>query len=53
MGYFKINNLQKAFKIIDSYIKRQGRFKHMTDEDIENVVKARDQKWNFINKYFN
>ena len=52
-GEFKLNKRPKEFTSIDSYIKRQGRFKHMTDEDIENVVKARDQKWNFINKYFN
>ena len=52
-GEFKLNKRPKEFTTIDSYIKRQGRFKHMTDEDIENVVKARDQKWNFINKYFN
>ena len=52
-GEFKLNKRPKEFTSIDSYIKRQGRFKHMTDEDIENVVKARDQKWYFINKYFN
>ncbi|MDD6068858.1 MAG: thiamine pyrophosphate-dependent enzyme [Succinivibrio sp.] len=52
-GEFKLNKRPKEFTRIYSYIKRQGRFKHMTDEDIENVVKARDQKWNFINKYFN
>lgn len=52
-GEFKLNKRPKEFTSIDSYIKGQGRFKHMTDEDIENVVKARDQKWNFINKYFN
>ncbi len=52
-GEFKLNKRPKEFTSIDSYIKRQGRFKHMTDEDIENVVKSRDQKWNFINKYFN
>lgn len=52
-GEFKLNKRPKEFTSIESYIKRQGRFKHMTDEDIENVVKARDQKWNFINKYFN
>lgn len=52
-GEFKLNKRPKEFTSIDSYIKRQGRFKHMTDEDIENVVKARDQKWNFINKYCN
>ena len=52
-GEFKLNKRPKEFTSIDSYIKRQGRFKHMTDEDIENVVKARDQKWNYINKYFN
>lgn len=50
---FKLNKRPKEFTSIESYIKRQGRFKYMTDEDIENVVKARDQKWNFINKYFN
>ena len=52
-GEFKLNKRPKEFTSIESYIKRQGRFKLMTDEDIENVVKARDQKWNFINKYFN
>ena len=52
-GEFKLNKRPKEFTSIESYIKRQGRFKQMTDEDIENVVTARDQKWNFINKYFN
>ena len=37
---------------ISIFGRRQGRFKHLTDDDIELVKQSRDRKWEFINKNF-
>lgn len=44
-GEFKLNRRPKEFKPVEHYLKRQGRFKHLKDEDIEVIVKYRDYKW--------
>ena len=31
-------------------MKKQGRFKHLTDEDIALIVRSRDEKWEKIRK---
>ena len=38
----------KEFQDVTHYIKRQGRFKHLTDEDIEHIVESRDKTWERI-----
>lgn len=52
-GEFKLNKRPKEFSDVNSYIRRQGRFKHLTDEDIEHLILSKDAKWKFINKHFN
>ena len=47
-GKFKINLDRKEFTSIESYIKKQGRFKHLSEEDIAVITKSRDQKWKKI-----
>jgi len=49
-GEFKINKNPKEFKSVKEYLTKQGRFKHMTDTDIEKVVKHRDIKWERMRK---
>ncbi|MCB2195497.1 MAG: pyruvate synthase subunit beta [Bacteroidetes bacterium] len=49
-GEFKLNRNPKEFKSIPEYIKKQGRFKHLTDDQIKHIEAARDKKWARIRK---
>ena len=49
-GSFKLNKNQKQFYDVGAYLKKQGRFKHLNDTDIEIITKSRDEKWNYIRK---
>lgn len=51
-GKFKLNKAVKEFTSIRSYLKKQARFKHVTDNDIEVIEKQRDQKFNFIKERY-
>lgn len=44
-GKYKINRRPKEFADARNYLKRQTRFKHLTDSDIELIIKSRDAKW--------
>lgn len=47
-GKFHITHIPKEFSDVTSYIRRQARFKHLTDEDIAVIVEGRDKKWEKI-----
>lgn len=47
---FTLNKDPKKFGSISDYIKAQGRFKHLTDEDIIDIEKHRDELWERIRK---
>ena len=47
-GEFTLNRDPKEFTDVSAYLKKQGRFKHLTDEDISIIVKSRDEKWRKI-----
>lgn len=49
-GGFRLNRNPKEFKSVEEYLKKQGRFKHLTDEDIELIRKHRDKKWERMRK---
>lgn len=51
-GEFTLNHKPKEFTDIKVYLKKQGRFRHLTDEDIEYIEESRDKKWEYINKNF-
>ena len=51
-GSFKLNHKPKEFTDVTAYLKKQGRFKHLTDEDIQIITASRDRKWEYINKNF-
>lgn len=44
-GEYTLNRNPKEFASVKDYLKKQGRFKHMTDEDIQCVIENRDRKW--------
>ena len=52
-GEFKLNKNPKEFGSVDKYLKQQGRFKHLDDNDIEEIVRHRDQKWEYMRKKWN
>lgn len=52
-GEYKLNRKIKEFSDVATYIKKQGRFKHLTDEDIQLIEASRNKKWDYLNKYFN
>ncbi|MBR1823999.1 MAG: pyruvate synthase subunit beta [Ruminococcus sp.] len=51
-GEFKLNRKPKEFTSVADYLKKQGRFRHLSDEDIDIIIKSRDKKWEYIGKNF-
>lgn len=51
-GEFKLNRKPKEFTSVADYLKKQGRFRHLSDEDIDIIIKSRDKKWEYIEKNF-
>ena len=47
-GEFHLNMKPKALEGVSHYIKRQSRFKHLSDEDIETIIRERDKTWERI-----
>ena len=50
-GEYHLNRRPKEFKDVSHYIKRQGRFKHLNDEDINEIIRQRDKTWDRIRKF--
>ena len=44
-GQYRITYKPKEFSDVASYIRRQARFRHLTDEDISLIIEGRDAKW--------
>lgn len=44
-GEFKLNRNPKSFASVEAYLRRQGRFRALTDEEVALVEKGRDEKW--------
>ena len=49
-GEYKLDRDPGEFTSAESYLRRQGRFKHLTDEDIDTIITSRDRKWEKIRK---
>lgn len=47
-GEFTLNRDPKAFTDVSAYLKKQGRFRHLTDADIQLITESRDAKWRKI-----
>lgn len=51
-GEFILNFAPKDFSDTKNYLKKQGRFKHLTEDDMQIIQDSRDAKWNFIRKTY-
>lgn len=51
-GRFRLNHKPKQFTSVEEYLRKQGRFRHLTDEDISIITASRDKKWEYINRNF-
>ncbi|MGA7720858.1 MAG: thiamine pyrophosphate-dependent enzyme [Ignavibacteriaceae bacterium] len=49
---FKINKDIKKFSNIREYLSKQGRFKHLSEEDILEIERYRDKEWERIRKHW-
>lgn len=47
-GEFILNRNPKEFTSVKDYLSKQGRFRHLLDEDIERIIRDRDRKWEII-----
>lgn len=49
-GEFTLNHDPKEFTSVSDYLKKQSRFRHLTDEDIQIIIQSRDEKWEKIRR---
>lgn len=49
-GIFTVNRSPQKFTSVSDYIRKQGRFKKVSDDDIEKIIQARDEKWKKIRR---
>ena len=47
-GEYHLNRRPEEFKDVGHYIRRQGRCKHLKDEDINEIIRLRDKTWDRI-----
>lgn len=47
-GEFTVTRNPEEFTDVSVYLKKQGRFKHLTDGDIQLITQSRDEKWRRI-----
>lgn len=47
-GSFHLNRNPKQFSDVGAYLKKQGRFRHLDENDIDFILKSRDEKWKYI-----
>ena len=52
-GEFTVNKKPKEFKPVKDYLSRQTRFKHLLEEDVEQIERIRDAKWKYIDENWN
>lgn len=52
-GEFHLNRDPENFTDCKEYIRKQGRFKHLTEEDLNVIEESRNRKWEFIRKNWN
>jgi len=51
-GEFKLNRNPKEFASVTDYLRKQARFKHLSDQDIEIITAHRDKKWSRMRKHW-
>lgn len=51
-GEFKLNRNPKEFTSVRDYLKGQGRFKALNDDDIAQIEAERDAKWDYMRSHW-
>lgn len=51
-GEFKLNRNPREFSSVREYLKRQGRFKALNDDDIAQIESERDAKWAYMRSHW-
>lgn len=51
-GEYKLNRNPKEFTDVGAYLKRQSRFRHLSEEEIQIIAESRDAKWEWMRKNF-
>ncbi|WP_430885060.1 thiamine pyrophosphate-dependent enzyme [Fusibacter sp. JL216-2] len=49
-GDFTLNKNPETFADVKTYLKGQGRFKHLKDDDIDVIIENRDRQWERMRK---
>jgi pyruvate ferredoxin oxidoreductase beta subunit len=49
-GEFVLNRNPKEFALVQDFLFRQARFRHLKNEDVEQIIQERDRKWTMIRK---
>ena len=49
-GEFTVNVQPKKMESVDDHIRKQGRFRHLTNEEISIIKDSRDAKWETVNR---
>jgi pyruvate ferredoxin oxidoreductase beta subunit len=49
-GEFLLNGNPREFTSVRDYLSKQGRFRHLLDDDIEQIIRDRDRKWKIMRK---
>ncbi len=52
-GDYKLTRNPKQFASVADYLKKQGRFKHLSDADIASIEAHRDHKWERMRRMWN
>ncbi len=47
-GEFILNHNPKQFTDVAEYLKKQGRFRHLNNDDVDLIIRSRDEKWDKI-----
>lgn len=49
-GDYYLNRNLKEFSSVEEYVRSQGRFAHLTEEDLAHIIEGRDKKWELIRR---
>lgn len=52
-GEFTLNRNPKEFASVEKYLKRQSRFKHLNNDDIQQIIESRNLKWERMRRMWN
>ena len=51
-GRFNLTKMPKAFSDVAHYLKRQGRFKALSDDEIALIERQRDEAWEYMREHW-